>query len=116
MKEKHLPTAFFLTVLARIAAGMLVMQGHSVFASYTIAFTVCIVVLIWLIHRERTALLPQSDELRELKSTLFGMVGGERSTAYALVDYERVRHPGQSEEWYWHSAIKTLEWDRRRWD
>lgn len=116
MSDKHLPTAFFLALLARIAAGLLVMKGHSVFASYTIAFTVAVVILLWLTYRDRTALPPQSNELRELQSTLFAMVGGERSTAYALVDYERARHPGQSEEWYWHSAIKTLEWDRKRWD
>lgn len=116
MNTKHLWTGSFLGLLARIVAQHLVWQGHSVFASYTIAFTVCIVVLIWLIHRDRTATAPQSDELRELQSTLFAMVGGERSTAYALVDYERSKTPGRSEEWYWHSAIKTLEWDRKRWD
>jgi hypothetical protein len=41
------------------------------------------------------------------------MVGGDQRTVERLLKNLRLKHPGESETWYWEKAIFDLERDRR---
>ncbi len=50
---------------------------------------------------------------RKTRKQLTAMVGGDQRTVDRLVKNLRLRHPGESEIWYWEKAIFDLERDRR---
>ncbi len=50
---------------------------------------------------------------KHTQKQLIAMVGGDRRTVNRLLQDLRLRHPGESETWYWEKAIFDLERDRR---
>lgn len=57
-------------------------------------------------HSEKSVPKPTQKQL-------IAMVGGDRRTVNRLLQDLRLRHPGESETWYWEKAIFDLERDRR---
>lgn len=52
---------------------------------------------------------PQPSE--KLNRKLLNLVNGDLSTALRLVNLEKRKNPGMSEDWYWDKAIYRLERD-----
>jgi hypothetical protein len=50
---------------------------------------------------------------RKTRKQLTAMVGGDQRTVERLLKNLRLKHPGESETWYWEKAIFDLERDRR---
>jgi hypothetical protein len=50
---------------------------------------------------------------RHIRKQLTVMVGGDQRTVERLLKNLRLKHPGESETWYWEKAIFDLERDRR---
>lgn len=50
---------------------------------------------------------------RKTRKQLIVMVGGDQRTVERLLKNLRLKHPGESEVWYWEKAIFDLERDRR---
>jgi hypothetical protein len=50
---------------------------------------------------------------RNTRKQLTAMVGGDQRTVERLLKNLRLKHPGESETWYWEKAIFDLERDRR---
>jgi hypothetical protein len=50
---------------------------------------------------------------RKTRKQLTAMVGGDQRTIERLLKNLRLKHPGESETWYWEKAIFDLERDRR---
>lgn len=52
---------------------------------------------------------PQPSE--KLKRKLLNLANGDLNTALRLVNLEKSKNPGMSEDWYWEKAIYKLERD-----
>lgn len=48
----------------------------------------------------------------KLEQRLMQMLSGDEAAARRLIESEKVRHPGRSENWYWEKVIYNLERDR----
>ncbi|MFB2923424.1 tetratricopeptide repeat protein [Aerosakkonema funiforme] len=55
---------------------------------------------------------PRVKVSNELQNKLLTLVGGNWATAERLVEQERRKNPGKSENWYWEKVIYDLERDR----
>ena len=58
-------------------------------------------------HKQNVS--PQPSE--KLKKKLLSFVKGDLDTALRLVNLEKRKHPGKSEDWYWEKAIYSYERD-----
>jgi hypothetical protein len=94
--------------------------GILLLALWLAGFSLCI--QLWLLtkpfsktkrkRKPRRRPRPKSQHV-PLETRLTSLLNGDQLTAQRLTDWNRRRHPGRSERWYWEKAIHDLERDRR---
>jgi len=50
---------------------------------------------------------------RKVEAKLMRMLNGDRATANRLIEREKYKNPGRSENWYWEKVLFDLQRDRR---